>query len=61
MLAYHDFSSDVGSMDYGREWNASAAKNFAKNYSIALKFADYNANGFSTDARKIWVQLGAKF
>jgi len=57
---YHDFSADIGN-DYGSEINFQVAKNIAKNYSVALKYGSYNADGFATDTEKLWVSLGAKF
>lgn len=57
---YHDFSADIGD-DYGSEINFQVAKNIAKNYSVALKYGSYNADGFATDTEKLWVSLGAKF
>ncbi len=57
---YHDFSADVGD-DYGSEIDFQVAKNITKNYSVALKYGSYIADGFATDTEKLWVSLGAKF
>jgi len=53
---YHDFSSDVGSVDYGSEWDAQIGFKLL-NTGVLLKYADYDADGLGIDTRKIWVQL----
>ncbi len=57
---YHDFSADVGG-NYGSEIDLLVKKNFGKHYYGSLKFADYNADGFSSDIQKIWLTVGANF
>jgi len=57
---YHDFSADVGG-SYGNEINLLVKKNFGKNFYGALKYADYNTNGFSTDTQKLWFTIGANY
>jgi len=57
---YHDFSAAVGG-SYGRELDLQISKKISKNYYAGLKFADYNARGFSVDTQKIWFTLGANF
>jgi hypothetical protein len=60
-VVYHDFSADNGGADYGTEWDAVIKRNFMKHYSVMLKYADYQADTFATDTKKVWLQLGAKF
>lgn len=60
-MVYHDFSAETGGADYGREWDASISKSFGENYSVLLKYADYEAEQFATDTEKLWLQLGLKF
>lgn len=58
--AYHDFSSDSGSIDYGMEFDA--ALNFKINViSVGLKYANYNAESFAVDTEKFWLRLGYSF
>lgn len=57
---YHDFSADTGG-SYGSEIDLQVSKKFMDHYSIGLKLADYNADGFATDTKKIWFTLGAAF
>jgi hypothetical protein len=58
---YHDFSDDTGRFHYGHEWNFSALKKFGKHYSVLAKYAYYEADQFSTDTQKIWVQGNINF
>ena len=62
-LVWHDFRAEAASIDYGTEWNASAAYKFGAkgNYEVLLKFADYQAADFATDTTKAWVQVSAAF
>lgn len=55
-VVYHDFQSDVGSVDYGSEWDAQLGFKLWKT-SLLLKYADYDAKGFGVDTKKFWVQL----
>ncbi len=58
---YHDFSADSGGADYGTEWDLQVSKKISKNYYVALKYADYNADSFATDTKKMWLTIGANF
>ncbi|MFQ5487030.1 MAG: hypothetical protein ACE5ET_01110 [Gammaproteobacteria bacterium] len=51
----HDFSADQGGDDYGSEVDLLAAKEFAKRYQLSMKYADYNADSWKTDTRKLWL------
>ena len=59
-LAWHDYRADHGGAHYGREWNASLSVPIAKGLSGLLKIADYRADGFARDTRKIWLQVEYK-
>lgn len=59
---YHQFESDVGSVDYGEEWDAQIGFQLLKT-DILLKYASYDAGrvaSFPTDVdtEKFWLQLG---
>ncbi len=58
---YHDFSAQSGGLDYGTELDLQATKKFGEHYYAGLKYADYNADSFATDTKKIWFTLGANF
>jgi len=61
ILAYHDFSSDEGSTDYGNEWNFSINQTLHDNYTIGIKYANYDADSFSKDTEKLIFTFGIKF
>ncbi|MGD9812788.1 MAG: alginate export family protein [Sphingobium sp.] len=56
-LFYHDFQSDVGNADYGSEWDAQVGFKVGKKLGLLAKYADYDANGFGADTKKLWLQL----
>ncbi|MEQ1636589.1 MAG: alginate export family protein [Methylococcales bacterium] len=58
---YHDFSDDTGQIHYGKEWDFLATKKFGKHYSVLAKYAYYDADKFSTDTQKIWLQGNISF
>lgn len=57
---YHDFESDSGGADYGSELDLAVTRAFGKRYAVGLKFAGYDADGFSTDAEKWWISMSVK-
>ncbi|MCL6730252.1 alginate export family protein [Sphingomonas hankyongi] len=54
-LAFHQFDSAVGDVEYGTEWDASAGFKLGK-IGLLLKYADYDSKGFGADTRKLWFQ-----
>lgn len=58
---YHDFTDDTGRAHYGKEWDFQAVKKFGKHYSLLAKYANYDADTFSTDTQKIWLQGNVNF
>jgi hypothetical protein len=54
-LAWHEFSSDNGSDDYGSELDASMLWTVSKTLTLGLKAAGYDADDFATDTTKIWL------
>ena len=61
VATYHDFSSDVGSIDYGSELDLVAAYKVNKNYNVLVKYASYSADAYATDTDKLILQLVANF
>lgn len=57
VAAWHDYQSDAGSRHYGSEWNVSLAYAFNKHWAGLLKLADYQADTFARDTRKLWVSV----
>ena len=58
---YHAFYDDTGNTHYGDEWDFMATKKFGKHYSLLAKYAYYNADQYSTDTQKVWVQGNINF
>ena len=59
---YHDFSSDVGSVNYGKELDLSAATKLTENYSILFKGAFFSGDeGGFTDTNKFWIMFTANY
>jgi hypothetical protein len=54
-LAFHQFDSAAGNVEYGTEWDASAGFKIGK-VGVLLKYADYDAKRFGVDTRKLWLQ-----
>lgn len=63
---YHQFEYDSATAaasaksDIGSEWGVSLTRKF-ENYSLSLKYADYDADAFSTDTQKLWLTASASF
>lgn len=55
-VTHHDFRSERLAIDYGSEIDAQAQVKRGQ-FTFALKYADYSADAFATDTRKLWVQL----
>lgn len=55
-VIYHDFQAASGGRSYGDEWDFSLTRAFAKKHTFLLKYANYNADGFSVDTKKWWLQ-----
>ncbi|GHF91931.1 alginate export family protein [Thalassotalea marina] len=58
---YHDFSSNRGGVDYGKELNLQAVYKFSKHASGLVKYASYNADDFATDTDKVWAMINFAF
>lgn len=58
--AYHDFSSDVGSVNYGTEVDAELTFKI-KMFEVGIKYANYNATSFAVNTEKLWLRLGYSF
>jgi hypothetical protein len=56
-VVFHDFRSEVGSIHYGREWDASLAWSFAPRWTAMFKLAAYDAGDIGADVTKTWLSL----
>jgi hypothetical protein len=54
-LTWHDFQSQTGSVDYGRELDAELNWRIDTRWLVGAKYADYSATDFAMDTRKAWV------
>lgn len=55
-IVYHHFDSARLGQHYGNEWDALLAAKKGR-WTATAKLADYKADAFATDARKLWLQL----
>lgn len=61
-LAWHDFSAQSGSGDYGSEIDVSAGRKLGDRYGLLLKLAMFEADAVAyADTTKAWVMLTAAF
>ncbi|MDP7297392.1 MAG: hypothetical protein QGF92_08060, partial [Gammaproteobacteria bacterium] len=62
-LILHDFSSDVGGIDFGQEYDFVVKWPISKTYSVLGKLAIYDADSASStiDTTKAWLMLTAAF
>jgi hypothetical protein len=51
---WHEFDAEAGSMDYGSELDLQLTYAVSKRLAFGLKYADYDADDFSVDTRKVW-------
>lgn len=59
-IVWHDFSSDVGGIDYGSEIDASLGITLG-GVALLAKYARYDADLFGSDTQKFWLQAGVNF
>lgn len=55
-VAAHDYRADEGGQHFGHEFNLSVARPLGKHWNGMVKVADYRADGFARDTRKLWLQ-----
>jgi len=55
-VTFHRFESDIGSLHYGNEWDASLGFKLHK-ANLLAKYANYQAHTFGADTKKFWLQL----
>ena len=59
---YHDFSAETGSVDYGTEFDVSAATKLTKNYSLLFKGAFFSSDSLPyVDTNKFWIMFTANY
>lgn len=62
MVAYHQFDSDAGDVEYGTEWDAQVAFKIGQ-VAILGKYANYSAVSFPAtgDIEKFWLEASFAF
>lgn len=55
-LAFHQFDSAKGNVEYGTEWDVSTGFKVGK-AGLLLKHANYQARALGTDTEKFWLQM----
>ncbi len=60
-IVYHDFSSDVGGIDYGTEIDGVFKYKLADGLMSVLKVSFYDADSFSADTTKVSLQFDYAF
>ncbi|MBN8214527.1 MAG: alginate export family protein [Xanthomonadales bacterium] len=63
VAAYHDYRAETASAvldHYGRELDLSLSRPLWKDWAGMVKVADYRADDFARDTRKVWVQVEYK-
>jgi len=71
LAVYHDLSSDHDNYKYGTEIDIQAVKTLNKNFTLGLKYSDYNGDGnalntarngaIARDVSKFWAWLEFKY
>ncbi|HTL68031.1 MAG TPA: alginate export family protein [Lacunisphaera sp.] len=56
-VVFHDFASDVGGADYGREWDALVSHKVGQHWNVLAKVARYEAAGPYFDTTRYWLQF----
>ena len=60
LVVYHEFDSDTGGLGYGSEWDAQVGFKVGP-VGLLVKYANYNAEGFGIDTKKLWLQAEYSF
>jgi hypothetical protein len=61
LAVYHDFRSEASSRHYGNELDLRATRPINEYSSWGAKYADYNADNFSKNTRKVWLWYETHF
>ena len=60
LAVYHDFSAESGGGHHGDEIDLLATAKWRK-VNLSVKYANYNADEFASDTRKVWLEVGYAF
>lgn len=60
-LVYHRFDARQGGAHDGDEWDASVSRPIGASFCVLAKYAYYDADRFSANTRKLWLQTEYRF
>tara|TARA_R110000850_G_scaffold64116_3_gene144272 strand:+ start:56617 stop:57852 length:1236 start_codon:yes stop_codon:yes gene_type:complete len=60
LAVYHDFSAETGGGHYGDEVDLLATAKW-RDVNLSVKYANYNADEFASDTRKVWFEVEYAF
>jgi hypothetical protein len=60
-LDYHDFEADNGGRAFGDELDCLLTCAWGKHHSGGLKYAEYRADTYAVDIRKLWLTYQFKY
>ena len=55
-VVYHDYASDTGGLDYGREWDVQLSHKLNPHWTALAKVARYEGAGPFADLTRVWLQ-----
>jgi hypothetical protein len=62
VAAYHEYQSDIGGTDFGRETDLQLTRKFGTRLTAVAKYADYRRDAVAfPNLRKLWLQLDYAF
>ncbi|MBS0589741.1 MAG: alginate export family protein [Proteobacteria bacterium] len=60
-LVWHDYRADRGGRAFGSEWDAQLVYPLRPNLGLLLKYADYQADGYAANGRKLWASVEYRY
>ena len=61
IAVHHWFDAEKGSADYGTEFDFQISRTLFEHFTVAVKYARYDAEDFGTDTDKLWFTVGFKY
>jgi hypothetical protein len=61
LAVFHDFRATETDAKYGTEWDFKISKTIFRRYTLSAEYADYRAEDFATDTRRLWLTLQIVF
>ncbi|WP_395344488.1 alginate export family protein [Ningiella sp. W23] len=61
LAVWHEFDSDIGSIDFGSELNLNATYPLADKVGLLVRYANFSSDEFAVDTNKLWAMLTFSF